>query len=432
MPRLLTRRWTLALLAGILVGVVAAVAIPNGAVAPAGPSLTKAPALAVGDREMRVAAADGSVHVVARTADPGGGPEWAIRVFTAVPSPAAADERSLAPDELRRVRATLPRQRCAQLGRIVDGGFGWIDGANVFRPAGFGSSQAPTLCGEAGDGGHDADHRPRAAGRAGARRRRVGDRRPGRCSGRRPHAVGRREDADDHRRGVRRVRRRRPRPRQVRVRSPLAGGGTELLPKTGPSPQYPATVKRPPAPALELGVAPIIQARAPDPSGGLPYGIAAVPNVDGGWCLGAAGRVVAGRVGHPDPALGTLGDPGYSARSCSGGSVTLTEATPIGLNSTGGDDGFDPGTGPAPSSAGQIARRTLPGRTAFYGRALPSVRTLTFSTPRDERTIAPSGPAHAFIVEYDGSFPTGSIVITARFADGTTKEIRRIGAMPGQ
>lgn len=46
---------------------------------------------------------------------------------------------------------------------------------------------------------------------------------------------------------------------------------------------------------------------------------------------------------------------------------------------------------------------------------------MTIATPRDVRTIIPSARAHAFIVAYDGSFPTGVIVMTSTFKDGTTR-----------
>lgn len=37
------------------------------------------------------------------------------------------------------------------------------------------------------------------------------------------------------------------------------------------------------------------------------------------------------------------------------------------------------------------------------------------------RTIAPTGPGHAFIVVYAGSFPTGRITTTTTFRDGRTR-----------
>jgi hypothetical protein len=67
-----------------------------------------------------------------------------------------------------------------------------------------------------------------------------------------------------------------------------------------------------------------------------------------------------------------------------------------------------------------VARRTQRGITTINGRAHPDVVSITVATPRDVRTILPSRRAHAFVVVYDGSFPTGEVVLTARFADGST------------
>jgi hypothetical protein len=55
------------------------------------------------------------------------------------------------------------------------------------------------------------------------------------------------------------------------------------------------------------------------------------------------------------------------------------------------------------------------------GRAAPDVVAVTLETPRDVRTLVPGGPAHAIIAVYDGTFPTGSIKVVARFKDGHTK-----------
>jgi len=43
---------------------------------------------------------------------------------------------------------------------------------------------------------------------------------------------------------------------------------------------------------------------------------------------------------------------------------------------------------------------------------------VTLETPRDVRTLTPTGRAHAFLAAYDGSFPTGKIRVVARFRDG--------------
>jgi hypothetical protein len=73
----------------------------------------------------------------------------------------------------------------------------------------------------------------------------------------------------------------------------------------------------------------------------------------------------------------------------------------------------------------RVTRRTLPGETIVYGTARSDVRSITITTPRDVRTLVPSSAAHSFIAVYDGGFPTGEIVTTAHFADGTSREVDR-------
>jgi hypothetical protein len=57
----------------------------------------------------------------------------------------------------------------------------------------------------------------------------------------------------------------------------------------------------------------------------------------------------------------------------------------------------------------------------FNGPAAPGVVAVTLETPRDVRTLIPSGPTHAIMAVYDGSFPTGGVRILARFKDGHTQ-----------
>jgi hypothetical protein len=72
-----------------------------------------------------------------------------------------------------------------------------------------------------------------------------------------------------------------------------------------------------------------------------------------------------------------------------------------------------------PESA-RVQRRTLPGRTIVSGFAHPDVRAITLQTPRDVRTLRPTGPSRAFLAVYDGEFFGGAITLTARLADGST------------
>ncbi|MCW3013027.1 MAG: hypothetical protein JWO02_119 [Solirubrobacterales bacterium] len=49
-----------------------------------------------------------------------------------------------------------------------------------------------------------------------------------------------------------------------------------------------------------------IAATAPDPAGGLPYGLLAAPAKGGGWCVAALGRALSDRVGVIDSDLDIL------------------------------------------------------------------------------------------------------------------------------
>ena len=92
---------------------------------------------------------------------------------------------------------------------------------------------------------------------------------------------------------------------------------------------------------------------------------------------------------------------------------------PFALGSSfGGGFGVELGEDP---NAGRIARRSPRGLVVYSGTADADVRYLTFATPSDVRTIAPSGPAHAFLIVYAGGFPTGDTVVTTTFRDGRTR-----------
>jgi hypothetical protein len=68
----------------------------------------------------------------------------------------------------------------------------------------------------------------------------------------------------------------------------------------------------------------------------------------------------------------------------------------------------------------EVERRTLPGRTIITGTADADVVSVTLTTPRDVRTLRPSGPAHAFIVVYDGQFFRAALTATIELRNGRT------------
>jgi hypothetical protein len=161
-----------------------------------------------------------------------------------------------------------------------------------------------------------------------------------------------------------------------------------------------------------------VELRLPDPNGGLPWGIGAIPERGGGWCPSALGRIVGDRVGGVDFELGTFSEvPSRRVRTC-GVDGLPNRRHPLLVSWGGGEVTGAIGDDPAP---GRIARRTLPGTFQIAGIALPAVREVTIATPRDVRTLRPSRRAHAFAALYDGSFPTGRVVLTARLADGSVR-----------
>ena len=162
----------------------------------------------------------------------------------------------------------------------------------------------------------------------------------------------------------------------------------------------------PPAPATP-------QARAPDPNGGAPWGFAA--GADGST---AYGRIVDGAFASIDERSGTLhaGPSGWSG----GGTGREPKRGPVRFDAQGGPEDALPGQAPARLPRPEIERRTLPGRTIITGVADADVVSVTIATPRDVRTLRPSGPQHVLIVVYDGQFFRGFITATVLLRDGRT------------
>lgn len=72
----------------------------------------------------------------------------------------------------------------------------------------------------------------------------------------------------------------------------------------------------------------------------------------------------------------------------------------------------------------QIQRRTLGGRTLLYGLARSDIDALTITTPRDVRTVRPTGPTRAFLIVLDGTLTSGTIDITPYRSTAALKTIR--------
>ncbi|MEV4422246.1 hypothetical protein AB0L40_20055 [Patulibacter sp. NPDC049589] len=408
----------LALVLGVLGGAVAAAAIPRDRAA--GDTVARTPSA-----DVRTAPAKpqqsaryfgglrrtGPVAITARVADPAGGDPWAVRTFLA--------ERL---NTRGRRQVVIGRDRCFQLGRIHAGRFGWIDDGDVFRPASVGYRGAPITCGSRRPDLHrsptlQALHLLRTTpGQGPARIRtvvwgatgeaardltvRLGGDELRTTRGAYGTALAVRAEDDDASTLEGTVR--------YPTGSPVTVGGLAGIPD-----RFLHGMKHAPDPAAPTFIA----ARAPDPNGGMPYGIVGRAAKGGGYCVTSSpGRIVDGRVGRVDFDLGTFVEDRVARYDCQ--SIgSLGRKRPIGIGFGGGDGFPDPAADPAP---GRVARRTLPGTQYFAGQTAPDVRSLTMQSPRDVRTLVPSSPAHAYLVVYDGVFNSGTMEFTARLADGRT------------
>lgn len=423
-----------AVVVGLLAGVVAAIAIPTtkagvarGAAAGPQPEVVAgvdtvarvAPAAPpFGDVELR---AEGPVRIEARAADPLGGPEWAVRVFRAarVTRPAARRHG---------VDPVIGHALCAQVGRIHEGRFGWLTADGTFRPLrldaqGGGvttcASRTPDLNGRPTLNTLSPITEPHAPaarvkstvawGVAGRGARTVTLKVAGRTvvANRTPNntyiiAVG-------------------PEIDQQEISGTATYAGGRKLGLGGAERRSPGLFGH--------GGKTQLAARAPDPNGGLPFAMSVSRSPDGTWCEATGGRVVGGRVGGVDYARDILTEGLFTGGgSCGRRTAGIFKQHPVVLGWSGGagdtvEEGGDTG------GTGRIARRTQKGMMTFSGQAAPGVVEVTLETPRDVRTLIPSGPTHAIMAVYDGSFPTGSVKITARFKDGhvQTDELPNVG-----
>lgn len=430
-----------AVLAGLLVAIVLAVALPQArdAVAVAGgggdPLAPAATAPADPSRPARAPArpqprgagllrlrATAPPRVEASAPDSRGGPPWVVRVF---PSQRFAPARGG-----RALRRIGKPEVCAQLGRELDGRFGWVDATNTWRPVPVSYWGAPILCWHRGvepqlqlttpisdPSGGGADPLNAVvwgfAGRAAAVDLTVDGARRGVDPT--PHGVvlavlppgGRRHRARAELRfrdGARATAELGPFAEQ-RAMASHGGIGDRAHPRFAP------------------GTPQVVDFRVPDPDGGLPWGIAVIRNDDGsGWCRSALGQIVGERVGFVDERLGTFTDATNGVDCIWVGEGTHpTPDRPLEVAygfSAGGSPSLPPATQTAPSP-GRVMRRTLPGRFTVTGLAHDDVVSVTIATPRDVRTVTPSRRAHVFAAVYDGDFPVGEIAVSARLRDGT-------------
>jgi hypothetical protein len=162
------------------------------------------------------------------------------------------------------------------------------------------------------------------------------------------------------------------------------------------------------------GVPTTPQSRAPDPDGGAPWGFAA-----GSDDSHAYGRIVEGRFATIEVQDGALRN-GLEGWSSGGNGPSEHKPPPVHFETQGGPEYDLSGDLETTLPTPEIERRTLPGRTIVTGTAEADVASITLVTPRDVRTLRPSGPAHTFIVVYDGQFFGGALTATVELRDGRT------------
>jgi hypothetical protein len=405
------------LVAGILAGAVAAVAVPRHAAAPTAPRLDPkrtAAALPLPPGQLGLHVLRGSVRVVATAPDPAGGPDWALRRLSGTNVLPAGVPRNHIGKEM------FGRKDCVDLGRIVDGRFGWLDGAGTFRAPTGGVAASPRQC-SSHDGpassqdtlvttwvSHPAFGEPQplatvvwGAAPAGTRAIAV-------------HAGG--DDHDVHRSAdgaflaflpaAGRM------PSDLHVTATGAGGAESEL--------YNPIRIRPPG-VLETAPGRLM-ARGPDPAGGASWGVAASRGPGGIWCSTNPGQVVDGTVGQLNARLDLFSDQSEFADNCAIPNPRakpkyrpLSRSLPLMYIFT---EGPAAGQERPDGSAGRIALRAESGATIFGGLARPDVATITVVSPSQTRVIRPTGPAHAFVVALGGSFPSGKVQFVVRFTDG--------------
>lgn len=369
-----------------------------------------------------------SIRIESQQPDPRGGPAWAVRTYSAA--------RVIRP-KVRRpgVNPVVGHSRCAQIGRIYRGRFGWINPKGVFRPRALGTdwvtscrSQRSDRAGKPivryealiadPDQGASAVYGSVVWGLAGRGAKsaslRLGEKRSRVAIGKGGSFL-RLEGADLRQAQVALdVRRRDGTVGQVSLAPRRAFPGGARLP-----PEIRKRLRKQFA-AHPVGV-PSIEVRTPDPAGGLPWGLSAARSSTGGWCLSQPARVIGDRVGNPKPRAGTMDEApiGFGCVQ----SAPLTRARPVTFGWT-----YMRASAPG-DAARRSATRAQNDRIVVHGTAARDVKYVTIATPRDVRTLVPSKRAHAFLVVYDDSFPTGNIVVTSTFTDGKTRETK-IDARP--
>jgi hypothetical protein len=351
-----------------------------------------------------------SVRTVETIADPDGGPAWAIRTFRAERRTITRPARTLDDYAFRQT------YRCVELGRVLNGRFGWLSGDRRFRPheptavdqlmqctsrarpqevhrhdtvADLSSPSEPEVVRGAvwGLAAPDARSVTLEGAPGGPQRPALHD-----------HAFLALLDPAAQRGDLRLV-------------FGLAGGRTDAMrvdrvPRLRGAPDESA-------PGTEH-----IVARAPDPAGGPGWGVVVAERRGGGVCIGGAGQVVGDRITHVDTDLGFVNSYPFVAVNCRREGEGPTRGRPLWVSYGGGSG--DPASRDPFLRRARIERRVQAGRFELMAECHASVERVTIRSPRDIRTLIPSETGHVVFALYDGGFPAGEIVLTAHLRGGGT------------
>ncbi len=350
-------------------------------------------------------------RIVARLADPSGGPGWAVKVFDAERLALQRPARTLA-----RARV-IGRNRCVQLGRVQGAAFGWVYGDGRFRRAGI---EDPLLqC--------TGRKRPRAEARIASVLTIADPAAPavarsvvwGLAPTGGPVTVAGTHGAD----GPATVedgaflRLGDPSARPAADATVSVGARTIDLSPVGP--QLPAELRSRITFPTIVADSERIEAPAPDPAGGPRYGLIVAATAEGVPCVSGPVRVVADRGGDVDLRLALFTERPLSPMSCRPLRTAVSDKRPCDLG-WGFGNAEELEIGDAFNARARLQRRLLAGRTTINAQCSADVARVTLRTPRDVRELVPSPVGLAVLGVYDGEFVDGEFVFTAHLKDGTT------------
>jgi hypothetical protein len=113
-----------------------------------------------------------------------------------------------------------------------------------------------------------------------------------------------------------------------------------------------------------------------------------------------------------------------SRLQCGSGTAPLTDARPCSIGYGGGGPEDPLREVSALERRARTERRVSGGRFYLTATCRADVDRVTIRTPRDVRTLAPSERAHIVFALYDGTFPSGEIVVTAHLRSGASRSER--------